>query len=75
MLKKLWNMWQVKEIIACLFILVDGGIVATDCCGQYSFLIGVLVGMPGFFMIGDAFRNADKYEKEHESEWITGPGE
>ena len=58
-------MWQVKEIIACLFILADGGIVATDCCGQYSFWIGVLVGMPGFFIISDAFRNADKYEKEN----------
>jgi len=64
LIKKIWNFYPVKVFVASLFILADGGILEANIGGDYNVLVGVLVGLPGFMLITDAFRRLSEYDKE-----------
>ena len=63
MFKKLWNIWQVRYIVALFSLLMDGGIVANKAFGDFSLILGIIVGIPGFIILGDVCEKAIYYEE------------
>lgn len=63
MFKKLWNIWQVRYNVALLSLLVDGAIVGSNVFGDFSLILGIIVGIPGFIVLGDVCEKAIYYEE------------
>lgn len=63
MLKKLWNTWQVRYGVALMSLLIDGAIVGSNVFGEFSLLLGIIVGLPGFIVLGDVCEKAIYYEE------------
>lgn len=63
MFKKLWNIWQVRYNVALLSLLVDGAIVGSNVFGDFSLILGIIVGTPGFIVLGDVCEKAIYYEE------------
>ena len=63
MLKKLWNIWQVRYNVALFSLLVDGAIVGSHVFDDFSLLVGIIVGIPGFIVLGDVCEKAVYYEE------------
>ena len=63
MLKKLWNTWQVRYGVTLMSLLLDGAIVASKAFDDYSLLVGIIIGIPGFIVLGDVCEKAIYYEE------------
>lgn len=63
MFKKLWNTWQVRYGITLMSLLLDGAIVASKAFDDYSLLVGIIIGTPGFIVLGDVCEKAIYYEE------------
>lgn len=63
MLKKLWNTWQVRYGVTLMSLLLDGAIVASKAFDDYSLLAGIIIGIPGFIVLGDVCEKAIYYEE------------
>lgn len=63
MLKKLWNTWQVRYGVALMSLLIDGAIVGSNVFDEFSLLLGIIVGLPGFIVLGDVCEKAIYYEE------------
>jgi hypothetical protein len=63
MLKKLWNIWQVRYGVTLMSLLLDGAIVASKAFDDYSLLVGIIIGTPGFIVLGDVCEKAVYYEE------------
>lgn len=63
MFKKLWNIWQVRYNVALLSLLVDGAIVGSNVFGDFSLILGIIAGIPGFIVLGDVCEKAVYYEE------------
>lgn len=63
MLKKLWNTWQVRYGVALMSLLIDGAIVGSNVFDEFSLFLGIIVGLPGFIVLGDVCEKAIYYEE------------
>jgi hypothetical protein len=63
MFKKLWNTWQVRYGVTLMSLLLDGAIVASKAFDDYSLLVGIIIGTPGFIVLGDVCEKAIYYEE------------